>query len=369
MNFKISRYHLLNALNKVSKAISIKTPVPALTGIKFDLTHDLLTLTGSDSDITIQTYIQAKPMELEVFEPGSIILSGKYIMEIIRKLDSEFVQFEIVDGTLIEIQGDLAQFSLNGIRSTEYPRIDFSKTGQSFMLDSILFKQLIQRTIFATSDKETRPILTGLNFKASNGQLECTGTDSYRLAREVIDLNQDIQFNATIPSESLKKVSQIIEKEEDLEITISDRKILICMSNVIILSRLIDGVYPDTSHLIPTSFDHLLKVDSKELMNAIDRASLISSEISHVVTLELAQDTITLSSKSQEIGSVRETIKGDYQGPGLTIAFSSRFVIEALKAINSLDVEVSFTQDMKPFIIKNPNETSMTQLILPVRVV
>lgn len=369
MNFKVSRHHLLMALNKVSKAISIKTPIPALTGIKFDLSHDALTLTGSDSDITIQTFIPVEMGILEIAEPGSIVLSGKYIMEIIRKLDSEFVRFEIMDGTLIEIQGDLAQFSLNGIRSSEYPRIDFSKSGQTFSVDSIVFKQLIQRTIFATSDKETRPILTGLNFKAIQKSLECTGTDSYRLAREIIKLNEDIQFNVTIPSESLKKVSQIIEKEENLEITISDRKILICLSNVIILSRLIDGVYPDTSHLIPTHFEHLLSVDTKELMNAIDRASLISSEMSHVVTLDLDTEGITLSSKSQEIGSVREMINGKYEGPGLTIAFSSRYVIEALRAINSLNVNISFTQDMKPFIIKNPNDDTITQLILPVRVV
>ena len=365
MNFKIKRLELLNALTKVSRAVSIKSPLPVLTGIKFDLKEDELILTGSDSDITIQTSIQD---HIDIIEPGSVVLSSKYILEIIKKIDSEDVHIFIVDGTLTRIEGANSRFDLNGTSYIDYPRIDLNKTGVNLQMKSIDLKEAIEQTSFATSEKETRPVLTGVNFKAKDHVLECIATDSYRLAKRILNIDSDISFNIIIPKKSLIEISRIIEKDELIDLYVSDRKVLFVFDHVLIQTRLIDGTFPDTSRLIPDSFDYSMSIDSTSLLNSIDRASLLTNEQTNIVKLTMNQDTVTLSSFSQEIGSVEENLsRAFYKGEPLKISFSARYLTDAIKSINGQKVRVLFTGEMKPFIIKDFEREDIIQLVLPVR--
>ena len=365
MNFKIKRLELLNALTKVSRAVSIKSPLPVLTGIKFDLKEDELILTGSDSDITIQTSIQD---HIDIIEPGSVVLSSKYILEIIKKIDSEDVHIFIVDGTLTRIEGTNSRFDLNGTSYIDYPRIDLNKTGVNLQMKSIDLKEAIEQTSFATSEKETRPVLTGVNFKAKDHVLECIATDSYRLAKRILNIDSDISFNIIIPKKSLIEISRIIEKDELIDLYVSDRKVLFVFDHVLIQTRLIDGTFPDTSRLIPDSFDYSMSIDSTSLLNSIDRASLLTNEQTNIVKLTMNQDTVILSSFSQEIGSVEENLsRAFYKGEPLKISFSARYLTDAIKSINGQKVRVLFTGEMKPFIIKDFEREDIIQLVLPVR--
>ena len=365
MNFKIKRLELLNALTKVSRAVSIKSPLPVLTGIKFDLKEDKLILTGSDSDIRIQTSIQD---HIDIIEPGSVVLSSKYILEIIKKIDSEDVHIFIVDGTLTRIEGANSRFDLNGTSYIDYPRIDLNKTGVNLQMKSIDLKEAIEQTSFATSEKETRPVLTGVNFKAKDHVLECIATDSYRLAKRILNIDSDISFNIIIPKKSLIEISRIIEKDELIDLYVSDRKVLFVFDHVLIQTRLIDGTFPDTSRLIPDSFDYSMSIDSTSLLNSIDRASLLTNEQTNIVKLTMNQDTVILSSFSQEIGSVEENLsRAFYKGEPLKISFSARYLTDAIKSINGQKVRVLFTGEMKPFIIKDFEREDIIQLVLPVR--
>ena len=364
MNFKIKRLELLNALTKVSRAVSIKSPLPVLTGIKFDLKGDELILTGSDSDITIQTSIQD---HIDIIEPGSVVLSSKYILEIIKKIDSEDVHIFIVDGTLTRIEGANSRFDLNGTSYIDYPRIDLNKTGVNLQMKSIDLKEAIEQTSFATSEKETRPVLTGVNFKAKDHVLECIATDSYRLAKRILNIDSDISFNIIIPKKSLIEISRIIEKDELIDLYVSDRKVLFVFDHVLIQTRLIDGTFPDTSRLIPDSFDYSMSIDSTSLLNSIDRASLLTNEQTNIVKLTMNQDTVILSSFSQEIGSVENLSRAFYKGEPLKISFSARYLTDAIKSINGQKVRVLFTGEMKPFIIKDFEREDIIQLVLPVR--
>ena len=365
MNFKIKRLELLNALTKVSRAVSIKSPLPVLTGIKFDLKEDELILTGSDSDITIQTSIQD---HIDIIEPGSVVLSSKYILEIIKKIDSEDVHIFIVDGTLTRIEGANSRFDLNGTSYIDYPRIDLNKTGVNLQMKSIDLKEAIEQTSFATSEKETRPVLTGVNFKAKDHVLECIATDSYHLAKRILNIDSDISFNIIIPKKSLIEISRIIEKDELIDLYVSDRKVLFVFDHVLIQTRLIDGTFPDTSRLIPDSFDYSMSIDSTSLLNSIDRASLLTNEQTNIVKLTMNQDTVILSSFSQEIGSVEENLsRAFYKGEPLKISFSARYLTDAIKSINGQKVRVLFTGEMKPFIIKDFEREDIIQLVLPVR--
>lgn len=367
MHLKIKRLKLLNALAKAARAVSIRSPLPVLTGVKFDLKSDKLILTGSDSDITIQTIIDVDD-DLKVYEEGAVVLNSRYILDIVRKINSDDIEIEIIDGLLTRIKGSQIEFNLNGTDAIEYPRIDLSKTGTHFMIKSLILKDIISETKFAASDKETRPILTGINFKAHDNKLECIATDSYRLAKKIIDIEEDITFNITIPKMSLDEISKIIEKGELIELYVSDRKVLFVFDNNIVQTRLIDGTYPDTSRLIPSQFDYILNIHKNDLINAIDRVSLLLSEQNNIIKLEMSDEKVILSSYQQEIGSVEENLASSfYKGNPLSISFSSKYANDAIKSFSGEKIKILFTGEMKPFIVKDQEKDDLLQLVLPVR--
>lgn len=367
MHFKIKRLKLLNSLAKTTKAVSIRSPLPVLTGIKFDLLSDQLILTGSDSDITIQTVIKEDD-DLEIIEEGGVVLNSRYILEIVRKIDSDIIDIQIIDGLLTRISGSNSEFNLNGTAVIDYPRIDLSKTGRKLLLNSYILKDIISETKFAASDKENKPILTGINLKAHDSILECVATDSYRLAKKIVNLDEDITFNITIPKLSLDEISKIIEHDEMIEVYVSDRKVLFVFDNNVIQTRLIDGSYPDTARLIPGEFEYELDINTSDLLSSIDRVSLLSSELNNIIKLEMSDEKVLLSSYTQEIGSVEENLSSSfYKGTPLSISFSSKYASDAIKAFAGSKIRLLFTGEMKPFIIKDIEKDDLIQLVLPVR--
>ena len=367
MKFRINRLKLLNALSKTTKAVSIRSPLPVLTGIKFDLQPDGLILTGSDSDITIQTKIETSD-DLVIEQTGGVVLNSRYILEIVRKIDSDEISLEIIDGSLTRISGATSKFDLNGNDVIDYPRIDLSKTGTKVLINAFTLKDVITQTKFAASEKEHKPILTGINFKAANNQSEATATDSYRLAKKVVPLDDELTFNITIPQKSLDEIAKIIERDDLIEMYVSDRKVLYVFDNNIIQTRLIDGTFPDTNRLIPESFDYELDIDTHYLLNAIDRVSLLNNEQNNIIKLDMSNEKVILSSYMQEIGSVEEILDCSfYKGDSLSISFSSKYTTDALRAFNEPKVKILFTGAMKPFIVKDYEKDDLIQLVLPVR--
>ena len=371
MRFIISRNNLMTALNIVSKAVTNKTPIAVLTGIKFELTEEGLTLIGSDTDLSISTFIKADASNekiITVFETGSCVLNAKYITEIIRKLDGERVEIELVDGNLVKIIDQKSNFSLNSINVNEYPFIDFNFDNNVIKLKGDALKQVISQTKFATSQKETRPILTGVNFKVDGNVLEAVATDTYRLAKKKIVIGDTAYFNVTIPAKNLDEVYKIVDGGEDVVVNFFDKKVMFKVNDTIISTRVISGVYPDTTKLIPLDFENKLSTLTSEFVSAIDRASLLSNDRNNIVKLSLNQDKVEISSRSQEIGSVVEKISNyNYEGGKLDISFSAQYITDAVKAIGSNDVDICLNGEMKPFVLKNKEDDTIIKLVLPVR--
>lgn len=371
MRFIISRNRLLNALNVVSKAVTTRTPIAVLTGIKFELTEEGLNLVGSDTDLSISTNVKVEDngdKVITVFETGSCVLNAKYITEIVRKLEGERVEIELVDGNLVKIVDAKSNFSLNSINVNDFPFIDFGFDSNVIKLKGDVLKQIISQTKFATSQKETRPILTGVNFKIDGNVLEAVATDTYRLAKKKVVIGDTAYFNVTIPAKNLDEIYKIVDGGEEVVINFFDKKVMFKINDTIISTRVISGIYPDTSKLIPETFENRLTTLTSEFVNAIDRASLLSSDRNNIVKLSMNTEKVEISSRSQEIGSVVEKISNyEYMGEKLDISFSAQYIIDAIKAIGSNDVELCLNGEMKPFIVKNKEDDSVLQLVLPVR--
>lgn len=375
MKFEIMRDWLLEGLNDVMKAISQKVANPILTGVKMDVNEKGLTMTGSDSDITICTFIpveQDGEQIIRVIESGSIILQAKVFSEIVRKLPTNDVTIE-VENMQTHIQSGKSEFHLIGSNSDEYPVLPNVKDEYRFSLPSDLMKSIIKETVFAVSQQETRPILTGVHWETDEEKLVCVATDSHRLARREIipEMMPESPFSVVIPGKSLQELNKILPDNADVvEIVIADQQVLFKTRNVLFYSRLLEGNYPDTSRLIPSEYKTTVQVNGRKLLQAIDRASLLAREDRNNIVRFSAEggNVIEVSSNSPEIGKVEELIEAiDVNGEDLKISFSAKYMMDALKAIEGQDVAIHFTGAMRPFILKSMESDAILQLILPVR--
>ncbi|MCG7335099.1 DNA polymerase III subunit beta [Sporosarcina sp. ACRSM] len=376
MKFEIMRDRLLDGINDVMKAISQKVAIPILTGIKIEVNEKGLTMTGSDSDITICTFIPAEDngeQIIKVAEKGNIVLQAKVFSEIARKLPTNEVTIEVVNGLQTHIQSGKSEFHLIGSDAEDYPVLPDVKDDYLFSLPSDLMKSIIRETVFAVSQQETRPILTGVHWEAKDGGLSCVATDSHRLARRltVPEDMPDMPFSIVIPGKSLQELNKILpDNSESVDIVIADQQVLFKTRNVLFYSRLLEGNYPDTSRLIPSEYKTSIVVNGKNLLQAIDRASLLAREERNNIVRFSADDSkmIEISSNSPEVGKVEELLEAtDLSGEDLKISFSAKYMMDALKAIDGQDVSIHFTGAMRPFILQAVDDDTILQLILPVR--
>ncbi|KAB7665306.1 DNA polymerase III subunit beta [Bacillus sp. B1-b2] len=375
MKFIIQKEHLVQSVQDVMKAITSRTTIPILTGIKIVASEEGVTLTGSDSDISIESFIPKEENDLEIVEikkPGSIVLQAKFFSEIVKKLPTSQVEIE-VDNLQTVIRSGKSEFNLNGLDSEEYPHLPELSEQNLFKIPADLLKNLIKQTVFAVSTSETRPVLTGVNWKVENDDLICIATDSHRLALRKAKLETTLEqsFNIVIPGKSLNELNRILDDHDEyVEIVVTQNQILFKTKHILFFSRLLEGNYPDTNRLIPNESKTDIVVNSKEFLQSIDRASLLAREgRNNVVKFStVGENVVELSSFTPEIGKVvEELVSESIVGEELKISFSAKYMMDALKVLEGSEVKISFTGAMRPFVLHPTNDDSTLQLILPVR--
>ncbi len=367
MNFKIQKRMFNNVLAVVAKAISNSAPIPSLSGVKITVSEENVTFIGSDSNISIKT-VKLPSDELVIVEEGEAVIDIRYISEIVRKIDSDMVNVEIIDGTLCKISGNKSEFKINGMRPSDYPNINFDHSSDFFELDVKKFSDLVHRTVFACSDQQIRQALTGLNLKTEGDKLVASATDSYRLSSMKIDFVKNGDFNITIPSKIISETCNIMADEKKIRVYIDKNKAFFNSDETTVLTRLIEDAFPNTSHLLNIASTQVLQIDARSLQDAVDRASFIKSDGKSVVKLKINTDSLEVSSSSQEIGSSHEVLSiASYSGEPLVISCSGKYLSDAIKALRSDVMTMSFKGESKPIIILSPEDPDIIEYISPVR--
>lgn len=377
MTFSIMKSKLVEGVNHVMKAISSRTTIPILTGIKITASHDGLTLTGSDSDISIKSFIPLEENDqvyTTVEKAGSIVLQARVFSDIVRKLPSDIVNIEVDSRLITKITSGSSEFTLNGLDPEEYPRLPIIEEENVIEVKKELLKVVIRQTFFAVSTSETRPVLTGVNWNIQNGKLNCVATDSHRLAMRSIPVETDAEAvykNIVIPGKSLNELSKILDDSsgDKVSIVITESQVLFKAKNIQFFSRLLDGNYPDTDRLIPNESKTDIILPTRALLQAIERASLLAKEErNNVVKCRTYSDGIEISSQSPELGRVFENVQAEeIKGEDLKISFSAKYMMDALSRVDSDEVRISFTGAMRPFLIRPVGDEGILMLILPVR--
>ncbi|MFT9273189.1 MAG: DNA polymerase III subunit beta [Liquorilactobacillus nagelii] len=376
MKFAIKRTAFLQQLNNVQRAISTKTTIPILTGLKLELTADKLTLTGSDADISIQTVISIEDenAQLEISQPGSVVLPARFFSEIIKKLPTDNFSLEVNENLQTTILSGPASFTVNGLDAVEYPHLPEVESSQQLTLPADLFKKVINQTTIAASDQESRPILTGVHLMIDKQQLTAVATDSHRLSQRKIPLeNETAAYDIIVPSRSLTELARMLpDSTAKIELRISENQILCSFSQTVFYSRLLEGNYPDTTQLIPQTSETELEVNAVEFLAAIERASLLSHEGNYNIvklSLDPERQTAQIFGNTPEIGNVEEKLKfQNLTGKNLEISFNPDYMKDALRSFGQSTVKIDFTQPLRSFtLVPSENQTDFVQLITPVR--
>ncbi|NBD25047.1 DNA polymerase III subunit beta [Paenibacillus glycinis] len=377
MKLTIRKDQLNDAIQQVSKASSTRPAIPILGGIKIDVNHQGVTLTASDTDISIQSFIPVENGEFviaKVEKPGSVVLPAKFFVEIVKKLPSDELEIEVKDGFQTMIRSGSTDIQMVGLDPEEFPILPTIEQSESIAVPGDLLKSMIRQTIFAASTSEQTPILTGALWNLSEGQLKFVATDRHRLASRAatVEAPEGYKFsNVVISGKTLGELSKIVPDDHThVDIVVADNQVLFKVGHVLFYSRILDGTYPDTSKIIPQNFKTELVLPTKKLTDAIDRAYLMSrEEKTNIVRLVTQEDgSIEISSSSTELGRVTEQVEvKEMTGEQLRIAFNSKYMLDTLKVIDSEFIFIGFTGAMSPIIIKPTDHPHSLHLILPYR--
>lgn len=372
MKFSVPQPVLLNLIQTVSKAVAVRTTKQVLTGILLTLTEDALTATAYDLELGIQDSVPvSEESGLKVLQPGAIVLSARYLTDVIKKLPNTDISIQVNNNYVTEIQSGTAQFHLHGIDAAEFPKLPVFFGAKSLTIPSTTLKELIRTTAFAASTSEVRPMLTGIYLQAFADKLVLTATDGLRLATNTVSLQSGIEepWTAIIPAKSLTELSKILPDDaQPVSMQFGDSHSLFSIGSTLFYTRLIDGNYPDTSRIIPSVHKTEIDLPVEVISDAIDRAALIARDReNHMVRLEIAGSELTVSSSSPEIGNVSETVSAtSKQGDDLLIAFNARYVLDALRTSYPGEVKILFNGSNQPFILKQEDQGDGLQLISPV---
>ena len=370
MKFTINKNILLENLNNVIKGVSTKNVIPVLNGIKFDLTNEGLSLTASDSELTINAFIDAKEIK-NIESTGTIVIQSKYIVDIIRKMPSDIIYFEVIDRLKIRIYTDKNQYNLNCLDANDYPNMRIEEHKDPIVLKGDILKSLINQTVFAISTQELRPLLTGINVNITGDILVFIATDSYRLAKKNIKLSTPVtsDINIVIPGKNIIELEKIITDDENVEMHIFNNKVLFKYKNIKFQTNLLSGTYPNTTNLIPTEFGIIAKVNKDDFMASVDRAALLTQgKDKNIIKMKIENKEMIINSYASEIGKVEEKLFVDTdQSANIDISFSSKYMLEALRTIKEDEILLLLTNDVKPIVIKSLTDESLIQLILPIK--
>jgi DNA polymerase-3 subunit beta len=335
--------------------------------------NDLVTLTGFDLSLGIKTQFKA-----DIEDEGTITIPAKLFGDIVAKLPDEdvFISCEDADefeNPYVNIKSKSGKFQLRGVPSTEYPDLPKLDDEVDYSLPSKCLREGLSNTIFASATDETKQILTGVHISQNVDRLEFASTDGHRLAVVKTFSEEDEsfedEFKLTVPSKTLKEVEKIIGDNEAVSMMASDSLIVFSAGNTTIVSRSLDGSYPNYPQLIPTNFEKTLVVNRKALIDSLEQVSVFTDLKNNMIKFSLAPDEdLVISVEAKELGNAKSSLSVEVTGEAMMIGFNLKYLMEGLRTMNSTDVKFQFNGATQPVIITPLSGLNMTYLIMPVQI-
>ena len=354
---------LLSGVQIVSKAVSSKTTMSILECIMIDATKGIITLTGNDMDLGIETIVEG-----DIVEKGAIALDAKIFSDIVRKLPDSDVIIETDSTCMTTIKCEKAKFNIVGKSGEDFSYLPQVEKEDSIVISQFTLKEVVRQTIFSISDNDTNKLMTGELFEINGDQLKVESLDGHRISIRKIELKDSYApKKVVVPGKTLNEVSKILPGGADNYVTISftSKHIVFEFDQTTVVSRLIEGEYFRIDQMLSSDYETKIKINKKDLLSCIDRATLLVKEgDKKPIIINIRDDKMELKINSV-IGSMNEDLDIEKQGKDLMIGFNPKFMIDALRVIDDEEVELFMVNPKAPCFIKNAEE-SYIYLILPV---
>lgn len=362
MKLQVTQENLSKALSSVARVANSRGTLPILSNVLLKTVDGRLSIAATNLDIAITHYIGSK-----VSEEGSITVPARLMQDFVGSLPVGVIELKLDDYKL-HINADKYNSTINGISAEDYPVMPAIADGTSWKVPGKLLKQSLQQVVVAASSDEARPVLTGVYWHTHEGRLYMVATDSYRLAeKSLISIDQEVDL--LIPASALQDLLRIIgDYDEDVVVTHDDQQVLFTVGDVELVTRLIEGKYPDYRKLIPRSFASDASLKRSELVNITKVSSLFARESAGSVTLDLDAEAqqVSIRSIASQIGENTASATAAITNAG-AITLNSRYILDALQALGGEDVQVAFNGKLEPCILTDPKAKDYLHVIMPLK--
>ncbi len=359
MKLTVSKTEFLDGLQAVQNAVSPRSTIPVMSNLLLESGDGQITLTGTDGDLTISSVIHAA-----VHEPGSITLPSKRIFSITREIASLEIDLEVEpDSSDCSIQAGSTFFKVRGVEADEFPKVDHLPSEKKILVPQDKIKSMLKKTSFAISNDETRYVLNGLYFKFAAGKLILVATDGRRLALvdEPLDFPPESEGSFIVPTKTVLELGRLLQNKGALSIELSENRVAFDLiqeeegQSVVtstIISKLIDGSYPDYNQVIPREVEERIALGREEFLQALKRVELMTTDKSGSAKLSFSENNLVISANTPDVGEARESIAINYQGKDLAVAFNPTYLMDPLKALDNDEVFLELTDELSPGVIK-----------------
>jgi DNA polymerase-3 subunit beta len=362
MKFRCERDVLLEALSTTGRAVGGRAGNVALSGLHLELTGDELRVTGSDLDLTI-----SQQLTVAGDTDGVVVIPSKLIADIVRALGPGAVDV-VVEGDEVQITAGRSEFSMRTIPADDFPRLG-SPEGDEVTLNAADLSDALKQVVKAASSDDSRPILTGVLLAAEGEGLRLVSTDSYRLAvrdlpgTSVLSGDQSV----LVPSRALAELNRVFGENETVALRLGERDASFEVGGTQVVTRLIEGEFPNYRGLIPDTYPNELTVNRSELLDAVRRVRLMAQEATPI-RLNMRADTLELVAVTQDVGQAQEVLDASYDGDELTVAFNPDYLIDGIEVTPGEEITLQTVDPLKPAVMRGADSADFLYLLMPVRV-
>lgn len=362
MKLQVTQENLNRALGTVARVANARNPLPVLANVLMRTSNNRLSIAATNLDIAITQYIGAK-----IAEDGSITVPARLMQDFISSLPAGVIDLTL-DETQLHITTEQYNSTINGIVADDFPVMPTITEGKSWAVSGPLLKKALQQVVFAASNDESRPVLTGVLLHTVEGVLYMAATDSYRLAEKELGPNEN-EIKLLIPATAMQDLLRIIgDFEEDVQVTHDEQQVLFRVGDVELVARLLEGKYPDYRKLIPQTFTVSATLKRADFVNVTKVSSLFARESAGSVTIEVddASGKLSIRSIASQLGENTATATGKIVGSG-SITLNSRYLLDALQALNTDEVVFGFNGKLEPTLLKDSTNASYSHIVMPLK--
>lgn len=367
MRLALSKDSLQRGLQLIQGIVESKSTMPILSHMLLKA-GDSVTISATDLDIAVK-----EPLEATIREPGAVCVPARKLYEIVREIPAEELEFETLENDWISLSGGKSKFKLIGLKEEEFPSFPDIARQESIKFDAATLQDMISRTIYATGDSDARYTLNGLllHLGPDTKLITMVGTDGHRLAVVRKPFGGDIseEKKIIIPKKAASEVRKLIENYEgELEISFDKNHITFQMGQIVLISRLIEGSYPNHEQVIPKGTDKALVGSRDDVLGAVRRAAIVGREKTFPVKMDIQGQTVLFSSNNPDVGEASEQIEVKYEGEGLVIGFNARYMVDALQNLPGDEVSIELQDSLSPALVKQTGSEDYLCVIMPMRI-